>query len=338
MNPYLVRLSIACGLLLLGGSVRAQDVVYQKNPGGGAAKWTGSIADFTGEKLTLTLNSGRDRVIPFAQVERIETTYDPEHRTGRDLLDRGQYNEALEHLNKALRSEQRVWVRRQILALQVRAYAALGQTLYAVQTFKALVESDPHTQYFDAIPLLWHSREQSPATEAQAARWLTSEESALDVLLGASLLLSTAQRNECLRQLTKLSAHSDPRIAWLAQGQIWRGSATTAPADTLDRWEASLEKIPPTLRAGPAYVLGRERARRKEYDRAALLLLRVPIQYPEQRLLSAQALLAAGSALQSGGQAVEAAGLYREVLQRFAEFPDLKNEADQRLRALAQQQ
>ena len=91
--------------------------------------------------------------------------------------------------------------------------------------------------------------------------------------------------------------------------------------------------MPAAVRAGPFFVLGQTLLRMREFDEAALALLRIPILFPGEHELSADALLAAARALQQQQQLEEAAGLYREVVARFADTP-AKGEAERQLQQL----
>jgi len=331
--------ALFCPLLVLGmaGSAAGAepDAVFQRSPtkGGAPARWNGTITEYTGKELRMTLAvGGREQVIPADKIERIETTYTPEQLGADKLFAAGKFEAALAQYANALKSaEKRNWVRRQILAQQVWCYRSLGQLGLAMRTFQALVESDPETPYFDAVPLVWMAGEPPATLERDALTWLESRESALDVLVGVSILMSGPKRARAMERANELLSHGDPRIVWLAQAQLWRGAAATASEQQLQDWDRAIEKIPPTLAAGPLYVVGAEMARRKQGDAAALRLLKLPILFPRERLLSANALMTAGDALQKTNKPEEAAGLFREVLASYGEMSDLKAEASSRL-------
>jgi tetratricopeptide (TPR) repeat protein len=340
-----LRWGLAAGLLAFGLAAplihtplaHAEDAVYQRTAakGAGPAKWTGTITDYTGRELRIQMAStGKERVFPFDQVTRIETTYTPEQLGADKLLAAGKFELAQAQYVQALRVERRTWVRRQILANLVWCQRALGQWGLAARTFQTLVESDPQTFHFDCIPLVWAPVDITAAVERDATTFLDSQQSALDVLIGASLLVSTPNRERAVAKLGELTQHADQRIAWLAQAQLWRASAVTASPEQLANWDASLVKIPAGLGAGPAYVVGAEWARRKQTDKAALRLMQLPILYPRERQLAARALATTGQALERDGKAEEAVGLYREIVSNFAEVKEAVAEAQGRLAAL----
>ncbi|MBN2580531.1 MAG: hypothetical protein JXB10_16215 [Pirellulales bacterium] len=306
----------------------AQDAVYLSK-GGGRVKVTGQIEDYGGKGLTLELSGGRTQTYPAAEVAEIETTYTAEQNAGRQAQREGRWKDALVQYQKAMETEQRRWVRRQLLARWVECYQALGEPSRAGEAFLLLVRDDPQTPYFEGIPLAWLPRQPNPQTEQLAGQWMARPEPAA-VLLGASYLLTTSQRGAALDQLRKLAADPDKQIALLATAQTWRTDYAQAGDAELDRRSRMIEKLPEPLRAGSYYVLGAARLQRRQYERAALAFLHVPILYPQQRTLAAQALLDAARATEHFDQPA-AARLYRELLQQYPDDQRAAAEAEQRL-------
>ena len=62
-------------------------------------------------------------------------------------------------------------------------------------------------------------------------------------------------------------------------------------------------------------------ARHGQSARAALTFMRIPINYPQDRTLAAEALLATGSELETINRIGEARGLYREIIVDYADTP-----------------
>ncbi len=207
-------------------------------------------------------------------------------------------------------------MRREIIARLTVCYREHGDWVDAGQHFLLLLESDPTTPYFDAIPLAWNKAEPPPPLQAAAEAWLAHEDAAAQ-LLGASHLLSTDQQAAALAKLKSLSYDRDPRVAWLARAQVWRVGLATANDAQIRSWSDDIEEMPEPLRAGGYLVAGRAWNQRQQPARAALMLMRVPILYPEQHALSASALYEAGLELEKIGQKQQAASLYRELAERF---------------------
>ena len=86
----------------------------------------GEVIDYTGKELKLKLSAGGERTFKPDQVVDVETPHSAEHERGLQLLAQREYLSALQSLESAARSEQRRWVRREILADIVLCYAALG--------------------------------------------------------------------------------------------------------------------------------------------------------------------------------------------------------------------
>ncbi len=176
-------------------------------------------------RLVLARGEGRRLRVFTADEYRIlgiETTYHPAHAAGSKLLEERRFDEADEQLRVALDAEQRRWVRREILALIVRADLGSGRRSAAGNAFLKLVESDPTTPWFRLIPLWWTAG--SPPAEARlsAREWLRDAPEC-PRLLGASLLLDdptfTVEAENALRLLAR---SDDPRFQALATAQLWR--------------------------------------------------------------------------------------------------------------------
>jgi tetratricopeptide (TPR) repeat protein len=311
-------------------SAVAQDTAYIAGSGGGQTKITGRVLDYTGRELRWEHPGGQQQGFPAEKVLRIETSYGRQQTDADALAAKNQFDRALGLYLKAVESEPRRWVRRQIIARVVACYQALDQPQRAGEAFLLLVRDDPETPYFDCIPLAWTPRQPPADLELAARQWLGREEPAAQ-LLGASHLLAGRDRPEALRQLRRLAAGTDRRIAGLALAQTWRAEVATATAEQLDGWSRLVEQLPEPLAAGPYFVLGSARAQRQQPEQAALALLRVAILWPQQRLLAAQSLVEAGRALEKLNQGQEALGLYREAIRTYPEQTRAAAEAQGRL-------
>ncbi len=309
---------------LLGTPAPGQDTVHVANPSSthGYAEWKGQVVDYTGRELVLLLPSGLDRTFPADQVLRIETHYGPQHVEADRRFAQGEFESALGLYGQAREGEPRRWVRRQITARIVWCYRALGQWERAGKDFlDVLLADDPSTPYFDCIPLGWVRREPSLTLERTAQQWLTRDQRPAAALVGASHLLSTNQYSRALERLRQLAADPDERIAFLALAQTWRASAVTANPEQLAQWQATIERMPEPLRAGPYFVLGAAEAQQQRWEQAALAWMRIPILYPEHRNLAAQALLSAGRSLERLGRSEQSVSLYRELLKTYSNTP-----------------
>ena len=296
-----------------------EDLVYISSGAGapGQTKLGGRIVDYTGEKLRLELPDGREQSFPAERILRIQTQHVPQHAEADALFAEEHFAPALALYRQAVRSEARAWVRREIIAQMVRCCGALGEWEEAGNLFLALLASDPSTPHFACIPLAWAPSQPSLLLEQAARDWLGREDTPAAVLLGASHLMSTAGRPAVLARLNRLAASPDRRIGQLAVAQTWRAAVATATDGEVDGWSRAIEQMPQPLRAGPYFVLGLARAQRQQWEQSALALLRVPILYPQQRLLAARSLLGAGRSLEKLSRPREATRLYREVIKDY---------------------
>ncbi|NQU24580.1 MAG: tetratricopeptide repeat protein [Candidatus Nealsonbacteria bacterium] len=331
---------LAVTILSLCTPALAQDtVLVASGSEGGRTRITGRILDYTGRELTLEHAGGQQRRIPAELVLNVETPYGQKHTEADALFAAGHFDQALPQYLEARELEdtpQRRWVRRQIIARIVRCYAALGRPDQAGEAFLLLVRADPAMLHFDCIPLAWMPRQPSPAMEQTARRWLQRNEPAA-ALLGASHLLAGNARAGALSTLRQLSTSTDRRVALLASAQTWRAELTTADDDRLDTWAQVIEQLPEPLTAGPYFVLGRARAHRKQWDRAALASSRVAILHPQQRPLAAQSLVDAGRCLEELGDLKGAVRLYRELARDYPEQRRAVAEAQSRIDALSEE-
>jgi len=185
----------------------------------------------------------------------------------------------------------------------------------------ALYRSDTTTFHFSAIPLVWSGRPPDVSVEKHAAALLEDAQQPVGQLIGASWLLTTAKRPQALQMLRSLSNAADARIIFLAEAQLWRTQLATLTDDNLTRIQTRVATMPQAIRGGPYFLLGSAYARRGQPAKASLAFLRIPINFPDYRSLAAQALLAAGSELETINRNNEARGLYREIIVEYADTP-----------------
>jgi len=293
----------------------------------------GRVLDYTGEGLKLQLTGGREKTFPVEDVIKIETAQTRNHDLADLAFDIDKFEQALTLYRQALQEEPRNWVRRRIIARMVRCYSSLNQPAAAGETFLLLIRGDPKTPYLDCIPLAWVSRQPDPALEQSARLWVVRSEPAA-VLLGASYLLVGRNRAAALSKLKTLAAESEGPIAQLALAQTWRAAVPTVDERQLVAWRRTIENMPEPLAAGPYFVLGRGLSQMKQWEQAALAMMRVPILYPQQRSLSAQALLDAGRCLERLERTKQAVHLYRELMREYPETRPIA-EARARMEAIA---
>lgn len=319
---------------LCGRSLPADEITLAPSGSGrGVTRLEGKVLDYTGRKLTLELSSGRALDYPAERVREIKTDYVADHATANQLFAQHRYRAALAQYQQALQKEDRVWVRRQILAREVWCYRHLQQIPQAVSLFLQLLQSDPYTPDFACIPLQWTAQHQAQDWEAVAKNWLASAND-FEVLIGASYRVLSGDE-AATQALLALSKKKDLRLAWLAQAQLWRSRLITADAEEIGRWDEALTRLPRTLRAGPTFVVAEAWYAREKFELAAMRLMQIPILHGEHRLLSVVALQKTGRALTQLGRQSEAATVYQEIVREYGDYRTAADEARQHLQALA---
>lgn len=313
-----IRLLWFLGTALLTSSpLAAQDQVVLQTEGTSSRLTVPClIVDYTGERMTVQFKSGAlQKSYPAEQVIEVRTAWLESHELGRKLLAERKTDEAMRALQAALVSEKRAWVRREILALLIRGSLRTGDRASAGTRFLQLLESDPTTRKFGLIPLVWAAESISGAARSQAREWLQQEADAAR-LLGASLLLDDAA---AAQELQALLRSTDERVRSLAQAQSWRLKLRALEIGDLElnRWDTRIHELPPTLRAGPSYLLGRGWAMRREHERAATALLWTALMNDSDARLAARAGVEAAEALKRLGQADDAHRVLQEIAARF---------------------
>jgi len=336
IKPRLIVVGLLAIFLAAGRNAAGQgeDTVYvSTGSAGGHARLGGEILDYRGSGLRIRVAGGHEKLIPADKILGIETFYIRPHVNANRMFEVGKFGEAVPLYQDALKEEPRRWVRRQIMPQLIRCYDALGRPDRAGNAFVALVEEDPETPYFDCIPLAWLPRQPSPAMEQLARLWTQSKQPAV-ALLGLSYLLQTGDRQDNLSRLRQLAAGPDRRIAQLAMAQTWRASIPTATVPQLDAWNQAVEKMPEGLAAGPYFVVGTAWIQKQQWEKAALALMRLPILYPQQRALAAQALVGAARCMEKLNRKSEALRLYYELIRTYKEQTRAIAEAESRIEQL----
>lgn len=308
-----------------GESCRAEDrVLLQLEGQSSRISVAGVVLDYTGQALTLQTRVGTG-VKRYARSEIVEvaTTYSERHQQGRDLFARGQIAEAEKEFSAALDQEDRVWVRREILASQVKCALWRGDYRQAAVRFQAIIQSDPDTLYFGLMPLVWTADGKEQLALAEARGWLQSPSAATRLIAASWLWGTTSDHDTALLMLRQLATTPEQNLQRLAQAQLWRerlklGDVT--PTE-LRRWETFADELPEDLRAGPLYLIGAAYRQHQDEPHAAAAWLWVPFHYPEQRQLAARALASAAESLARSHDFRAARALLAEFEIRYAETP-----------------
>lgn len=312
-------------LLCLDSVVSAQDRFVKRTPSGSRIGVSASIHDYTGREIVFQSKSnGPVQRLPRRDVLDVSTTYTLPHTEARTLLEAGKAKDAFAKLEAALDQERRTWVRREILATQMKCALWDGDYVTAGDRFLAIADSDSETLYFPLMPLGWSEEPPSEELIRAARKWISPAMPAAAKLLGAShLLTEKTQSAAALKSLQELARDEHPEIQRYAQIQLWRAKALseTVPRDELFRWERAMEDAGDNLGGGPRYLLGVGWGKHHNDVAAAAAWLWLPLVSGEDRWLAARASWNAAQALARAGQTDESNALAEEIATRYADTP-----------------
>ncbi len=320
---------IAVFLLLPGvfaGRVRGQDlrdkVTLLNEEDGSRVRLMCTVVDHTGEFIRYRLrDDGPVTVKPSAQVVSIETSQSRTHIEALEKYAEGDIQAAEQLFEKALTQDPREWVRRDILAMLVRCALRQENSTRAGERFLMIYGSDRTTHHMRGIPLVWTTKAPGPQLKNAALGWLERGSPAAVLLGGSALLFDPKYQAEARLELQQLWANPDPRIRYLAIAQLWRLELPDGQVEgpMLGGWQDTIRSMPADVRGGPYFLLGEGLSRRRQFDRAAVAYLWVPLVYDYDYQLSALASLNAGDALKAVGRRDEAISLYREIVTRYGQ-------------------
>jgi len=336
----LVVLALCSSTPAICQDTRSYDQVWVTGDGpDDVTRYRGSIADFNATRLEiLTGESKRKRTFPTEKIAKVEAIYLPSHNSALAAIEAGDFKSAFESLDLALKKEQRQWVQREILALQIQILGRTDQLAARAQLFTKILSSEQATRFYHRIPLLWQGRVLGTADLSLAQQYLDSEKETLE-LIGASWMLAGAGRKTATEKLVDLANTIDSRIASLASAQLWRAKLLTAKQADVERWQAQVDSMPPNLRFGPLLIVGSTMARLKPadgnatewVDRTVTNLMRIPILYPKHYHESAEALYVSARLLEEHRRESEAVLIYTELLRDFAQTTSATKAAQSRL-------
>ena len=320
------QLFAAVAGLILACPLMGEDRILLQQPGGSRFPMSGYIEDYTGREISFKIKPSEPiRRYPRADVIEVTTEYTPHHLRGRTLFAAGKITEAKQEFSAALDEEDRPWVRREILASQVRCLVWTGDYHGAVSRFLPIVRSDPDTFHYGLVPLNWTEDLPSSSLRYDAREWIGPTEPPLSRLIAASWLLTVADgSSEAEVTLKRLARESDVRIQRLAQMQLWRVKLKREERidpDEIARWEQFVEEIPVELRGGSHFVIGQAWKKRQEHERAARSFLWLPLVFDSDRWLSSHACFEAAESLMAAGDTMQATQIYSEVVFRYGDTP-----------------
>ncbi len=331
----MIKLPLAAiGVLYVATMLAAQDLVIVRTANGSRIGIACIIQDYTGRELTYQQKpDGPVRRMPRRDVMEVITPYTEDHLEGLKQLARGAAKPAFEKLTAALEEEDRIWVRREILAAQIRCALWGGDRMTAGEKFSALFDSDPETMFFPLIPLSWSDRPPTAELAKISKQWLSTQGNAVLRLMGASHLLAEPSQAESMQPVLKQLARDDnPEIHRFAQYQIWRARVLSGemPRDELLRWERTFDDAGESAGGGPRYLIGMAYHRQHDDLAAAASWLYLPFVAGDDRELAARAGWNAVRSLERAGDEAAAAALKSEFADRYGDLRETGPAKDQR--------
>ena len=294
-------------------------------------RYTGEVLNYTADLIQFRNTAGGERSYPAKRLLRIESRWTEPHQAADEAFARRDFAAAAEQYLQASRVERRGWAQRLILSQLVWCHRGQGRIAAACDSFLLLLQLEARTPYLDCMPLAWTPTDKVP--QHSALDWLGRKDQPAAMLLGASHLMSTNQRQAALTTLEYLAASRDKRFAALAQTQLWRARIVTATEEDVSRWQKTTAAMPENLRSGPSYLLAQALARLESHQQAALAAMRVPIHEPQNVHLAAAALVLAGESLLKLEQTDVAGRLFQEVVDDYPQTR-AKEDAEFRLRQM----
>jgi tetratricopeptide (TPR) repeat protein len=319
-NPRLIlAVSVFWAFALLtpmfARTINAQDVVVTKRKSAeGTIKRKGVVVEWQGLSLTLSSNE-REIEIDNADIVELQTNWGSEYLAGLGELRAGRPQLALERFRSALEAEKRPWARRIIRSKMIDPLMSIENPAAAIDQFLKIVREDPQTRFAYLAPLPWTNS--INGLDSQASEFVESNEP-LTQLIGASWLLGGAKKPVALKVLEELSNDIDPTVQTLATAQLWRVRVGVNERQ-IDVWSSIVTQMPREVRAGPYLVLAESQSRAGQVDRAMVNLMRLPINYPDQRSLAAAALYRVAGLLHNKGDEEKAQSILKELITNHPE-------------------
>jgi len=311
---------MAVMLLSLGraAALAQEDVIHRRN--GIVDRGKIISQDATGVRL-LRSDSRKEMLIPADQIERIEVKLTAEQQDGERLFEQQDYAAAATKLEAALAIETRPFLRNRIAAQMVACHVAKGEMVAAIDAFFTVSQYTGGQLPWSAVPVWWLPEPPPSAVLSRASGMLRSS-SALEQVIGASLLFGTSESEAAREVLARLTTYRDERVGQLARTQLWRWDAATATAADVASWQRQAAKLPADLRAGPYFAIGLALRRAKAHDDAALAFLWPALVFKSDPKLARRASLYAAEALEQAAQTSDARQIYEEIVSKYAASPE----------------
>lgn len=297
------------------------DSVTVHREGERAVSYTGRIEEITGESLILQRNNlSKTQVFRIADVTELTFVRPAEFDMGLVQRQKRNFSEAIRHFDVALENEFRDWARNEIQAAAARTCVTMGDRDAAVVRIEEILKNDPRSRHASLLPLVWDSRLLPRERPTSVAADLHHESNARKLVAASQLLQSQKYDRIATRTLQEIRNTALPRLAELAEAQLWRVELAATPDDAIRRlptWQRQLGDLPLNARGGPQFVIGQRLERQHRYDEASIAFLWLPLMSPWDEAISALSMREAMRCLTASGRLPEAAAIRKELLTRF---------------------
>ncbi len=195
-----------------------------------------------GSKITMGASwvldvGGNEKRYPAEQIVGVDSDWTPTELAADELFARREYTAALAKYEEAIRNEPRRWGAAQARRADDLVPAQHGsirpRRRIVPGRCRATIRRCCISRRFRCAGC---RRRATADLEKKSRDWLATDVP-VAVLIGASHLLSTSDRNDAVKRLQVLAGAKDPRIAALARALVWSGTFAAASSKQLNHVE-----------------------------------------------------------------------------------------------------
>ncbi len=270
--------------------------------------WMCSIGFAFGLSTSVTAQEFPDKDMPYAQALQ--------------LIEQSNFKEALNKCREALKEEWSTRMEIQIQATAVKCCLMLNKRSEAIERVEEIYRASSSSSFISLLPLVWDERLPAPEQPAVNVADLQSDSAPRRLLTASALLHNPDHQQACVDILTEFRTSGLLPLNLMAETQLWRLKTFPDAAvslDTIERWRSRLGELPEDMHAGPHFVIGRLLQNHQRLEDAALEFLWLPCMECHDPGLAASGLSQAITCLKQSGRTHSAAGLYRELQERFSQ-------------------
>jgi tetratricopeptide (TPR) repeat protein len=276
----------------------------------------GKIIDISDRELLYIPKSGEsERRMQGDQVIAVDVAWDTDIAAkSHNLFRERKYVESIQAAEQGVQSGIQQWQQRLLFAEMADAYRNLGRFAESGLFFLTLIKHSPPTFLYASMPLVWTRTDLDKKALDSAQDWIEQDTEA-SKLLGASWLLTGADRSKAESILRSLSQSKKPVIAQLATAQLWRTvPATEGISQKQIQWQTIRNKMLLPIQVGPTEVIADKLDQAGNAQQAVPEWLRIAIVHRDRYDAASRAIARAAKAKRDAGQEAEAKRI-EELLQ-----------------------